>query len=226
MSSDVDQTKYSDCGYVVSTWNTTIKRGLDIMLSLVILLIVSPVLLLIWISIRFTSEGPVVFRQARVGKDGLEFIILKFRTMIHNAPDLRNPDNSTFNSDNDPRVTKVGGLLRRTSLDELPQLINVIRGEMSLVGPRPELPDGPKTYLPHQFARLKVRPGMTGWVAVNGRNNTSINKKRDMDAWYAENWTLSLDARILWRTVIVVLCRQGVNGEWDIPWAPSVAKKL
>ncbi len=188
------------------------KRSMDIAVSLVLLIVLYPLLILIWIGVRLDSDGPGIFRQKRIGKGGVEFVILKFRTMIQNAPDWRNPDNSTFTSDHDQRVTKLGGLLRRTSLDELPQLINVLRGEMSLVGPRPELPGGPATYLPHQFARLRVRPGITGWAAVNGRNDLPMHARRDMDAWYAGHWSLWLDAKVLWRTLVVVVLREGVNG--------------
>ncbi len=188
-----------------------IKRLLDVAIALTLLIALSPVLTAIWIAIRLDSEGPAIFRQKRAGKDGVDFVMLKFRTMFHNAPDLRNPDNSTFSSDADPRLTRLGGVLRRTSVDELPQLVNVLRGEMSLIGPRPELPEGPRTYLPHQFARLRVRPGMTGWAAVNGRNEVPMHMRRDMDAWYAENWTLRLDAQIFWRTLVVVLLRRGIH---------------
>jgi undecaprenyl phosphate N,N'-diacetylbacillosamine 1-phosphate transferase len=201
--------------------NPVLKRALDIGVSLVLLVVSGPLLLALWIAIRLTSAGPSIFRQARVGKNGLQFIILKFRTMIPNAPDLRNPDNSTYNADDDPRLTRVGRLLRRTSLDELPQLINVIRGDMSLVGPRPELPEGPSTYLPHQVARLAVRPGITGWAAVNGRNSVPMHVRRDMDAWYAENWSLALDVRILWQTLRIVVGREGINtARTDTPANP------
>jgi undecaprenyl phosphate N,N'-diacetylbacillosamine 1-phosphate transferase len=198
-------------GTTVNTWGPIIKRLLDVAIALTLLIALSPVLLAIWMAIRLDSEGPAIFRQKRVGKDGVDFIMLKFRTMLQNAPDLRNPDNSTFSSDADPRVTRLGGMLRRTSLDELPQLINVVRGEMSLIGPRPELPEGQKTYLPHQFSRLTVRPGITGWAAINGRNDLPMPIKRNLDAWYAENWTLGLDAKILWRTISVVLSRRNIN---------------
>jgi len=200
-------------GTIVNTFGAIIKRLADIAIALTLLIALSPVLLAIWIAIRLDSKCPAIFRQERVGKDGANFIMLKFRTMSHNAPDLRNPDNSTFSSDADPRLTRLGGMLRRTSLDELPQLVNVVRGEMSLIGPRPELPEGPRTYLPHQFARLQVRPGMTGWAAVNGRNDVPMHVRRDMDAWYAENWSLSLDAKIFWRTLIVVLLRRGIHAD-------------
>jgi lipopolysaccharide/colanic/teichoic acid biosynthesis glycosyltransferase len=184
---------------------------MDIAVSAVLLLATAPFLLLIAILIRLTSEGPALFRQKRIGKNGRVFTILKFRTMIQNAPDLRNPDGSTFNGDKDPRVTKIGRLLRKTSCDELPQLLNVLRGEMSLVGPRPELPEGPLSYTRSQFARLKVRPGITGLAAVEGRNNVPVSVRRDLDAQYAENWSFLLDLKVLARTIPIVLERRGVN---------------
>jgi len=191
--------------------NSVLKRCIDIAVSAVLLLAGAPFLLLIALTIRWTSEGPALFRQKRVGKDGRIFTILKFRTMVQNAPDLRNADNSTFNADNDPRVTKIGKFLRKTSCDELPQLVNVLCGEMSLVGPRPELPEGPASYTESQFARLKVLPGMTGLAAVRGRNLVPIGTRRDMDAWYAENWTFTMDVGIIWRTILVVLLAHDVN---------------
>jgi lipopolysaccharide/colanic/teichoic acid biosynthesis glycosyltransferase len=193
--------------------DSVLKRCIDIAVSAVLLLAGGPVLLLIALMIRWTSDGPALFRQKRVGKDGRIFTILKFRTMVQNAPDIRNADNSTFNADNDPRVTKVGKFLRKTSCDELPQLVNVLCGEMSLVGPRPELPEGPASYTECQFARLKVRPGMTGLAAVRGRNYIPMDTRRDMDAWYANNWTLLMDIRIIWRTLFVVLLGHGVNSD-------------
>jgi undecaprenyl phosphate N,N'-diacetylbacillosamine 1-phosphate transferase len=188
-----------------------LKRCLDIVVAVVLLLVTSPLLLIILLLIRWTSPGPALFLQKRVGKDGRIFTIFKFRTMVLKAPDLRNPDNSTFNSDSDPRVTKIGRILRKTSCDELPQLVNILRGDMSLVGPRPELPDGPSTYTASQFARLKVRPGMTGMAAVQGRNEMPVSVRRDIDARYAENWTFWLDLKMLLQTIPIVLLGRGVN---------------
>ena len=176
-----------------------------------LLLVTSPLLLVIFLLIRWTSPGPALFLQKRVGKDGRIFTIFKFRTMVQNAPDIRNPDNSTFNSDTDPRVTKIGRILRKTSCDELPQLVNILRGDMSLVGPRPELPEGPSSYTASQLARLKVRPGMTGMAAVQGRNEVPVNVRRDIDAYYAENWTFWLDLKMLAQTIPIVLQGRGVN---------------
>jgi lipopolysaccharide/colanic/teichoic acid biosynthesis glycosyltransferase len=191
--------------------NQVLKRCTDIAVSVVLLLATAPFLLLIVILIRRTSAGPALFRQKRVGKGGKIFTILKFRTMVQNAPDLRNADNSTFNAEDDPRVTKIGGFLRKTSCDELPQLVNVLRGEMSLVGPRPELPEGPASYTKSQFARLKVRPGMTGLAAIQGRNEVPVNVRRDLDAYYAENWTFWMDLKVIAQTIPMVLQRRGVN---------------
>jgi len=188
-----------------------LKRCMDIAVSVVLLMVAAPLLLLIVIVVRRTSEGPAIFRQKRVGKDGKIFTILKFRTMIQNAPDIRNTDNSTFNAEHDPRVTKIGKLLRKTSCDELPQLVNVLLGEMSLVGPRPELPEGPASYTKSQFARLKVRPGMTGLAAIQGRNEVPVNVRRDLDAYYAETWTFWMDLKMIVQTIPLVLQRQGVN---------------
>ena len=191
--------------------NQVLKRSLDIAVAVVLLLVTSPLLLVIFLLIRWTSPGPALFLQKRVGKDGRIFTIFKFRTMVQNAPDIRNPDNSTFNSDTDPRVTKIGRILRKTSCDELPQLVNILRGDMSLVGPRPELPEGPSSYTASQFARLKVRPGMTGMAAVQGRNEVPVNVRRDIDAYYAENWTFWLDLKMLAQTIPIVLQGRGVN---------------
>lgn len=191
--------------------NQVLKRSLDIAVAVVLLLVTSPLLLVIFLLIRWTSPGPALFLQKRVGKDGRIFTIFKFRTMVQNAPDIRNPDNSTFNSDTDPRVTKIGRILRKTSCDELPQLVNILRGDMSLVGPRPELPEGPSSYTASQFARLKVRPGITGMAAVQGRNEVPVNVRRDIDAYYAENWTFWLDLKMLAQTIPIVLQGRGVN---------------
>lgn len=191
--------------------NQVLKRSLDIAVAVVLLLVTSPLLLVIFLLIRWTSPGPALFLQKRVGKDGRIFTIFKFRTMVQNAPDIRNPDNSTFNLDTDPRVTKIGRILRKTSCDELPQLVNILRGDMSLVGPRPELPEGPSSYTASQFARLKVRPGMTGMAAVQGRNEVPVNVRRDIDAYYAENWTFWLDLKMLAQTIPIVLQGRGVN---------------
>jgi undecaprenyl phosphate N,N'-diacetylbacillosamine 1-phosphate transferase len=192
-----------------------LKRAIDIGVSTALLVVGAPFLLVAAIAVRLTSPGPVLFRQTRVGLDGAPFTMLKFRTMKVNAPDLRNSDGTTFNAADDPRLTPVGGFLRRTSIDELPQLINVLRGDMSLVGGRPDLPEGVTGYLPHQHRRLAVRPGMTGWAIVHGRNQVPLQQRRDLDAWYADNYSLALDIRIMYRTALMVLGGVGVINDYS-----------
>jgi len=155
----------------MKAWETVVKRLVDIVISTVVLLVLSPILLLIAFTVRLTSPGPVLFRQTRVGKDGKPFTCYKFRTMYVDAPDIRNPDGSSFNAPDDPRVTRVGRFLRKTTLDELPQFINVLKGDMSIVGPRPDLPDQVRFYSERHKKRLLVKPGMTGWAWIHGRNS-------------------------------------------------------
>jgi lipopolysaccharide/colanic/teichoic acid biosynthesis glycosyltransferase len=183
---------------------------MDVIVSALLLIITAPLLVLIAIVIRLTSKGPAFFRQTRAGRNGACFSILKFRTMAQNAPDLRNADNSTFNSNNDPRVTKIGHILRKTSCDELPQLINVLRGEMSIVGPRPDLPDQISTYRIGDHQRLLVKPGITGWAQIHGRNNLSVERRRDLDIEYARKHTLRMDIQIILHTIPMVLLGRGV----------------
>jgi len=130
--------------------------------------------------------------------------------MYVNSPDIRNPDGSTFNAEDDPRVTQVGRFLRRTSLDELPQLFNVLKGEMSMVGPRPDLVDALSLYRPGDMRRLTVKPGITGWAAIHGRNAVRLDQRRALDLEYVDNFSLLLDFEILLRTVKVALTREGV----------------
>jgi len=187
------------------------KRTLDILASLSGLLLLAPLLAIIAILVRATSDGPALFVQNRLGRNGNTFRMYKVRTMAHGAPDLRNPDGTTIASDTDKRVTPIGRFLRRSSLDELPQLLNVLLGDMSLVGPRPELPDGLPRYLPEHLRRLDARPGITGWAAVHGRNDLPLPQRRDLDVWYVEHFSLALDLRILARTFGIVLRGSGVN---------------
>lgn len=194
------------------TMSSFAKRSLDLIVAIVVLLLSSPFLAFAALAIKFTSQGPVFFKQERIGRNWRRFQMVKFRSMEWNAPDLRNPDGSTFNAESDPRVTGLGRWLRKTSFDELPQLWNVLRGEMSLVGPRPELPDGVQTYLPGQFRRLDVRPGMTGWAVVHGRNDVPVSQRRDMDAWYARHVSFWLDLKIITKTIVLVVRSRGVNG--------------
>jgi undecaprenyl phosphate N,N'-diacetylbacillosamine 1-phosphate transferase len=186
------------------------KRALDLFLCVIALPLVLPVLAVCSIAVRLTSEGPVLFRQKRLGKDGHIFEMLKFRSMYVNAPDLRNPDGSTWNGADDPRVTRAGNWLRRTSLDELPQILNILRGEMSIVGPRPDVPDALRRYRPQDRARLSVKPGVTGWAQVHGRNSLPWEVRRDYDLKYAAKASMRLDLQIILRTIPMVLIGTGV----------------
>jgi undecaprenyl phosphate N,N'-diacetylbacillosamine 1-phosphate transferase len=186
------------------------KRALDVILSLLALVLLAPLFILIAILVRLTSPGPALFRQQRLGRHGVPFTCLKFRTMYVNAPDIRNADGSTFNADNDPRVTAVGNFLRKTTLDELPQFINVLRGEMSVVGPRADPLDVLQAYSEQEKKRLEVKPGMTGWAFIHGRNTVPLPRRRELDVEYVENYSIGLDVQILLRTIPFVLLRKGV----------------
>lgn len=189
------------------------KRLLDLLLCCVALPIALPLVVICALAVRWSSPGPVLFRQKRIGMHRRSFEILKFRSMYVNAPDLRNSDGSTFNSVQDARVTPVGRFLRKTSLDEIPQLINVLRGEMSFVGPRPDLPDSIQHYRPKDYLRLSVPPGVTGLPQVRGRNALPWEARREMDVEYAATRSLWLDIRIILMTIPAVLLRRGIYME-------------
>jgi len=183
-------------------WMSLVKRTLDVAISAGALVVLSPLLAVIAAAIRLSDGGPVLYRQRRMGLDGRPFDILKFRSMRVGAEEDTGP---TWAQPDDPRRTRVGRLLRQWSLDELPQLWNVLRGEMSLVGPRPERPEFVgefKEKFPQYMVRHRVRAGITGWAQVHGwRGNTSLSKRIEYDLYYIENWSLSLDFRILWMTL-------------------------
>lgn len=192
------------------------KLAADRLVALTGLLLISPILLGIAVLIRRDSPGPVLFRQERVGEGGKTFTMLKFRTMSTDADarlaefqDTHDGNETLFKLRADPRVTRVGAVLRRYSLDELPQLINVVRGEMSLVGPRPPLPREVDTYESDTVRRLRVRPGMTGLWQVSGRSDLSWVDSVRLDLWYVDNWSLALDVQILVRTVNAVVRGKG-----------------
>lgn len=194
----------------------TIKRGFDLIVGSVGLILSLPFMALITIAIKLDSPGPVIFSQLRVGENGRLFKILKFRTMYHD-PDTANDDISYKIIDgqsfhkfyDDPRVTKFGRFLRKTSLDELPQFINILKGEMSLVGPRPELPWLVDKYEPWQRKRFEVPQGLTGWWQVNGRADKPMHLNTADDLYYIKNYSIWLDIQILWRTVRAVIERRG-----------------
>lgn len=201
--------------HVVAPWRSvycrSVKRFVDVALTLVLLIGVAAGLLLIALVIRLDSPGPVLFRQTRIGKSGRPFVIYKFRSMFHGGRTAAaNPrGDRSGKARNDPRVTRVGRLLRRTSLDELPQLFNVLRGDMSLVGPRPELPEIVAAYQPWQHDRHRVLPGLSGWWQIHGRGDKPMHQHTDLDLYYVRNVSFLLDVRILLWTVVVVLAGRG-----------------
>jgi len=183
-------------------WNRVSKRIFDLVFGTLVLIMSSPVLLGISMLIKMTSKGPILYRQERVGMDGHSFQMLKFRTMRVDAEKETGP---VWAQENDPRRTRIGTFLRKTSSDELPQLFNVIKGEMSLVGPRPERPvfvEKFRSSIPSYILRHKIKAGMTGWAQINGcRGNTSIEKRIEHDLYYIEHWSIALDLRILFMTL-------------------------
>lgn len=187
-----------------------LKDVFDKLFSLILLIILLPIFVIISILIKLDSKGPVFFIQERVGKDGKTFKLIKFRTMIVGAEEKTK---GTYIDEKNPYITKVGKFLRRWSLDELPELINVLKGEMSLVGPRPTLKYQVEKYNEFQKKRLLVKPGITGWAQVNGRNRISWEERIKLDIWYIENWSLILDLKILFKTVFEIFKKENVFGK-------------
>lgn len=189
--------------------NAVLKRGFDVIVASVALIILSPAIALIAILIRATSKGPLFFRDARAGKDGVEFEMLKFRTMVDGAAEL---GMGRVVARDDWRITPVGGFLRRWTLDEIPQLFNVLAGDMSIVGPRAATPDQMARCTPGQCRRLEVRPGMAGWAWIHGRNDLPWSERIELDVFYVDNWTFWMDLRILAKAAVMVLRRSGIYG--------------
>jgi exopolysaccharide biosynthesis polyprenyl glycosylphosphotransferase len=197
-------------GIPLTTWNIILKRSFDIVLSALILVICSPIFAIIALLIKLDSRDPVFFRQERVGLDGKSFQLMKFRTMRVDAEKETGP---VWASKGDPRRTRVGSILRRFSLDELPQLINVLKGEMSIVGPRPErrhFVEQFKREVPRYLDRHRVKTGMTGWAQVNGlRGNAPIEERTKFDVYYVENWSIVFDLKIILKTIRAVIFGKG-----------------
>lgn len=181
------------------------KRLLDIIISLIALPFVGLLLLILAPVIHFTDKGPVFYNAKRIGKDGKLFSMYKLRSMYVNAPDIRLADGSTYNGEDDPRVTPVGRFLRKTSIDEFPQFLNVLKGDMSLIGPRPDPPDWLEKYPEDVRVFLTVRPGITGYSQAYFRNSADGEEKMRNDAYYATHCTFLMDIKILLRTVMTVL---------------------
>ena len=192
-----------------------IKRLIDLVISLVASSLTAPVVALLAVAIRIESPGHPIYRQARVGKDGKIFSIFKLRTMVRGAEFT---GAGLAIQEGDDRITRLGTWLRRYSLDELPNLWNVLRGDMSIVGPRPTLEVQVQQYTEHQRGRLTVKPGITGWAQINGRASLPWPERIELDLWYVEHRSLALDLKILARTVVMVLSGQGLykgdTGGW------------
>jgi len=184
-----------------------IKRIFDFTFALLFLVIFSPILLIVALLVRIFNGSPVLFQQERPGLMGKPFLIYKFRTMS------RSCDAQGVPLSDQQRLTRLGKILRATSLDELPELFNVLRGDMSFVGPRPLLTEYLALYSPEQARRHLVRPGLTGWAQVHGRNAVSWEDRFKLDTWYVDNWSFALDLQILMQTVLVVLTRKGISAE-------------
>ncbi|HEY7933858.1 MAG TPA: sugar transferase [Solirubrobacteraceae bacterium] len=194
-----------------------IRRCVDIVVSLTALTLSAPVILAAMIAICLESRGGPIYRQRRVGRVGRPFDVLKLRTMVQGAEHI---GAGLAVNENDSRVTRVGALLRRTSLDELPNLLNVLRGEMSLIGPRPTVPVQVEQYTERQRGRLAIKPGITGWAQVNGRTSLPWAERIELDLFYIEHRSLRMELEIVWRTVVMVLSGSGLykgqTGGWEI----------
>ena len=195
-----------------------IRRAVDVVVAACALALTAPLMALAALAIRLETPGAVIYHQRRVGRDGAEFDVLKLRTMVAGAERI---GSGLAVDEGDPRITRVGALLRRTSLDELPNLLNVLRGEMSLIGPRPTVPSQVALYTERQRGRLAIRPGLTGWAQVNGRASLPWSERIELDLYYIEHRSLRLDVRILVRTARVLLggggVYRGASGGWDAP---------
>lgn len=185
--------------------NLFIKRLIDVIFALAGIMVFIPLWLIIAFLIKIDSKGPIFYKHSRVGLGGKEFVCLKFRSMYVGV------DNNKLVSDpKDNRITKVGHFLRSTSLDETPQLINVLLGDMSFVGPRPALPSQVEQFSKLEYDKLLVKPGLTGWTQINGRNSISYKKRMELDCWYAKNWNLLMDFKIIFLTPLVLFKREGI----------------
>ena len=191
------------------------RRLFDLLVASVGLVLASPFLLAAVIAIPLESRGSAFYRQRRVGLDGHEFEVVKLRTMVSGAEQM---GAGLAVTENDDRITRLGALLRRTSLDEVPNLLNVLRGEMSIIGPRPTVPDQVARYTPRQRQRLSIRPGITGWAQVNGRTGLDWDERIELDLWYIDNRSPALDAEILRRTAAIVVGGEGLYRDGSPAW--------
>ena len=195
------------------------KRIVDIILGCIGLVLLSPVFLILAICIKIDSKGPVIFAHKRIGKNGKEFNMYKFRSMYENAEEMIENFNEeqkiewqeNFKLENDPRITKVGKFLRKTSLDELPQIVNIIKGDLSIVGPRPIVDEELEKYGENKEKFLSITPGLTGYWQANGRSNTTYEERMQMELYYIDNQSLLLDIKIFFKTIVSVLKKEGAK---------------
>jgi lipopolysaccharide/colanic/teichoic acid biosynthesis glycosyltransferase len=194
------------------------RRAFDVLVAGGVLLVTSPVLAIAVLAIRLESPGHPIYRQRRVGKDGRPFDVLKLRTMVQGAEGM---GAGMAVNEGDPRITRIGAILRRYSIDELPNLVNVLRGEMAIIGPRPTIPVQVEQYTSRQRGRLAIAPGITGWAQVNGRTSLPWPERIELDLWYIEHRSWRLDLRILLKTAGMVLhgagLYKGATGGWEDP---------
>jgi lipopolysaccharide/colanic/teichoic acid biosynthesis glycosyltransferase len=197
-----------------------VTRLIDLVVASLALLVSSPALLVTMVAIRIESPGSPIYRQRRIGRHGAAFEMLKLRTMVSGA---EHQGAGMAVNYGDPRITRVGRVLRRYSIDELPNLVNVLRGEMSVVGPRPTIQAQVDQYTPLQRRRLEVKPGLTGWAQINGRASLPWHERIELDIWYVDHRTLRLDLAILWKTVRLLVSGEGLykgdRGGWKHPTA-------
>lgn len=189
------------------------KRVCDLVVSIVALPFVLIIIAVLAPIIHFEDKGPVFYNAPRVGKDGRDFKMYKLRSMRVNAPDLVMKDGSTYNGADDPRMTKIGAFMRRTSLDEIPQFLNVLKGDMSVVGPRPDLRRETELYEGDEGEKLTVKPGITGYAAVYGRNSLPWHDRLALDVYYVRNVTFALDVKVFFRTFATVFKQEGIYVE-------------
>jgi len=187
-----------------------LKRVIDLIMALVALPFLVVLLLIIGPIIYFQDKGPIFYNAPRLGKNGKTFLMYKLRSMKKNAPDVRNNDGSTFNAMDDPRLTKIGKFIRKTSIDEMPQILNIIKGDMSLIGPRPDLPEHRKQYVGNESRKLEVKPGITGLNQAYYRNTVPWKERIQYDIFYIDHLTLWLDIKIFFKTISTVLLRKTV----------------
>lgn len=216
-----DETSYDTSLKKIGIYNRYIKRIIDILLSVIGLVILLPIFGVVAVAIKLDSDGPVFYKHKRIGKNGKTIYLYKFRSMYIDSKErleelLENPDikkewEENFKLENDPRITKVGNFLRKTSLDELPQLLNILKGEMSIIGPRPVVDEELEKYEQNKDKFLSVTPGLTGWWACNGRSATTYENRIKLELYYVDNQSFLLDIKCFLKTVFVVVCKKGAK---------------